>query len=363
MGTQAWLRLDFPPHSYEYGVGEGVLASLGPKLSQLVRSTGAVVVADETVAALPVAVAVEASLEGVGFVPTRIVVPPGESSKSLATAERVWDRFAQAGLGADGVVVAVGGGVVGDLAGFCAATWMRGVALVHVPTTLLAMCDSSVGGKTAIDLPCGKNLVGAFHQPRLVVAEINALDSLPDREYRSGFAEIVKCALLLSRAELARLRAAAPRMRLGERADLLAAIDLAVRVKAEHVRDDVLDRNDRRALLNLGHTVAHAIETESGYVAYLHGEAVAVGLVVAARVAEARGLCAADLVAELEQTLAAFGLVSALPGGLAPRSVVDRTRMDKKRRGTRRRMVLPHARGGAGVYDVQDAELLAALTA
>jgi 3-dehydroquinate synthase len=238
---------------------------------------------------------------------------------------------------------------------------MRGVALVHAPTTVLSMCDSSIGGKTGIDLCAGKNLVGAFHQPRLVVADIATLDTLPDRELRSGYGEIAKCALLLDRASLARLRDAAPKLLARSRAETVDAVRLAVEVKADHVKGDVRDVSGRRALLNLGHTAGHAIEAETGYGRVLHGEAVAMGLVVATRVAAARGLCHAELLADVITTLAALGLPTSRPAELDPAKIVARTRHDKKRRGGVRRMVLPHSRGGAGLHEVDDAELLAAL--
>jgi 3-dehydroquinate synthase len=356
------LDLDFPPDRYECVIGEGILAEIGPKTARLVTSPSCVIVTDTHVADTPHVAAVEASLRRAGFAPKTLVVPAGEGSKSAQDAAVLWESFAEAGLEAEGVVVAVGGGVVGDLAGFCAATWMRGVALVHVPTTLLAMCDSAVGGKTALNLSAGKNLVGAFHQPRLVLADVATLDTLPDRELRSGLGEIVKSSMLRTRDALRRLAEAAPRLIARDRAETIDAVRLSVETKADHVKGDVQDRAGRRMLLNLGHTTGHAIEAETGYGRVTHGEAVAAGLVVASRIASTRGLCGDDLVDEIKKTLAALGLPKSPPAGVDPAALVARTRHDKKRRGGRRRMVLPHARGGAGLYDVDDAELLAALT-
>jgi len=356
------LELDFPPDRYECVIGEGVLSELGAKTARLVTSPSCVVVTDTNVSATPHLAAAEASLRRAGFAPKTLVVPAGEGSKSAQDATVLWEAFADAGLDADGVVVAVGGGVVGDLAGFCAATWMRGVAFVQAPTTLLAMCDSSIGGKTSLNLSAGKNLVGAFHQPRLVLADVATLDTLPDREMRSGCGEIVKSAMLRDRGALRRLAEAAPRILARDRAITIEAVRLSVETKAEHVRGDEKDRSGKRALLNLGHTTGHAIEAEAGYGRVTHGEAVAAGLVVASRIAQSRALCGEDLVDDVTKTIAALGLPTRAPDGVDPAGLVARTRHDKKRRGGRRRMVLPLARGGAGLYDVDDAELLAALT-
>ncbi len=355
------LDLDFPPDHYEYVIGEAVLAELGPKTARLVVSPSCALVTDTNVAATPHLAVAEQSLRRAGLAPATVVVPAGEGSKSGQSAEVLWEAFADSGLDSEGVVVALGGGVVGDLAGFCAATWMRGVAFVQAPTTVLAMCDGAVGGKTALNLSAGKNLVGAFHQPRLVLADLVTLDTLPDHELRSGFAEVVKCALLKDRGSLTRIEHTAPKLLARSRAETADAVRLAVETKADLVRDDVRDRAGKRALLNLGHTTGHAIETEAGYGAVLHGDAVAAGLVVAARIAAARGLCGPDLVTDVLKTLRSLGLPTSPPADISPERIVARTRHDKKRRGTRRRMVLPHARGGAGLYDVDDADLLAAL--
>jgi 3-dehydroquinate synthase len=362
MSARFRLDLDFGADRCEYSIGDGLLAELGPKTARLVTSPVCALVTDSSVAATQHADAAETSLKRAGLAPRRVVVAAGEASKCVSSANALWTEFAAAGLGADGAVVALGGGMVGDLAGFCAATWMRGVALVQVPTTVLAMCDSAVGGKTSLDLPAGKNLVGTFHQARVVLADLATLDTLPAREFRSGLAEVVKCALLLDRGSVTRLRDGASGLASRDRAEVAAAVRLAVEVKADHVRDDVADRSGRRALLNLGHTTAHAIEAETGYGEVPHGEAVAAGLVVAARIAAARGLCGADLVELTRATLDALGLPRSPPSGLDPSRLVARTLYDKKRRGGRRRMVLPHARGGAGLYEVDDAELLAALS-
>jgi 3-dehydroquinate synthase len=355
------LELDVAPDRCEYLMGDGLAAEIGPRVARFVSSPTCVVVTDTNVAVTPQVETAEASLRRAGLAPRRVVVRAGEKSKSVESAAALWTSFAEAGLARDGAVIAIGGGVVGDLAGFCAATWMRGVVLVHVPTSLLAMCDSSVGGKCAVDLSAAKNLVGAFHQPRLIAADSGALATLPDRELRSGVAEAVKCAMLRDRESLLRLRDAAERIAKRDADAVAQTVQLAVEVKADLIRGDVHDTEGRRALLNLGHTTGHAIEAESGYGTVTHGEAVAIGLVTAARVALVRELCDEKLVASLLETLAAFELPVALPPGLDVERIVARTLLDKKRAAARRRMVLPLARGGAELHDVDDAELRAAL--
>lgn len=320
-----------------------------------------VLATDLAVAGTPALGAAEASLADAGFRVAVEVLPAGESAKTVEEAERLWAAFAEQALDRSGVVVALGGGAVGDVAGFCAATWMRGVPWIVVPTTLLAMADSAVGGKTGVNLAAGKNLVGAFHPPALVVADLGTLATLPGRELRSGFAEIVKCSVLDDRARLASLRRDAARLLARDAEALRDAVGFAVGVKAALVRDDPHDLAGVRALLNLGHTAAHALEAESGYGTMLHGEAVAVGLVVALRVAVARGLCGADLLGATAETLEAFGLPTSLPPGARPDEVLARTRLDKKRASGARRMVLPLAAGGAELATVADDELLAAL--
>ena len=355
------LELDVPPDRCEYVMGDGLVGEIGPRVARFVSSPTCVVVTDTNVAATPHVEAAEASLRRAGLAPRRVVVRAGEASKSVESAAALWTSFAGSRLARDGAVVSIGGAVVGALAGFCAGTWMRGVALVHVPTTVLAMCDSSVGGKCAVDLPAAKNLIGVFHQPRLVAADSETLASLPDRELRSGLAEVVKCALLRDRDWLLRLRDGAAQLVARDTDAVAQAVQLAVEVKADLVRGDVRDSSGRRALLNLGHTTGHAIEAEAGYGVVTHGEAVAIGLVVAARVASDRDLCDDGLLEAVMDTLTAFGLPTSPPPGLDLDRIVSRTLLDKKREAARRKMVLPLARGGAALHDVDDAELRAAL--
>ena len=303
--------------------------------------------------------AVERSLRGLG--PVRVtLVPDGERFKGRATLESVYDAFLGARLGRDGLVVALGGGVVGDLAGFAAATWMRGVDWVGIPTTLLSMVDSSIGGKVGINHPKAKNMIGAFHQPRAVVIDPALLATLPARELRSGGYEILKCAILGDRDLFASLRQAPPGLRGWDRVALESAIATACRIKAEVVEKDEREGSLRR-VLNLGHTIGHALEAVTGYRRFTHGEAVGWGLVGAAFLARRRGLlpeAGYDAIASAVDHLGPRPPVSDLE---APR-VLDALARDKKAKAARVPFVLPTAIGRVEVRDdVTRAEIVRAL--
>ncbi|MGI8592877.1 MAG: bifunctional shikimate kinase/3-dehydroquinate synthase [Solirubrobacteraceae bacterium] len=259
----------------------------------------------------------ELHLDALGETAATIAIAPGEEAKSLATAETVWRALAREGMTPSDHLVGLGGGVVGDLAGFCAATYRRGVPVVHVPTTLVAQVDSAYGGKTGVDLPEGKNYVGAYHQPAAVIVDPETLETLPPEELAAGWAEVVKTALIAGGALWERVREG----RLDDEAILACA-----RVKLAVVAEDERDMGHRQ-VLNLGHTVAHAIETATGYARYRHGEAVALGLLAALRLSGQDGLRA-----EVSQLLATRGLPTALDG-VDPDEVVALTARDKKRRG------------------------------
>jgi len=286
------------------------------------------------------------------------LVPPGEASKSLAQYGGLASALVGAGLDRHATIWALGGGVVGDLAGFVAATLYRGVAVVQLPTTLVAMTDSAIGGKTAVDLPAGKNLLGAFHQPRLVHAHTPTLDTLPPRERRAGFGELWKYALLDGDALWDAVAALAP-WAAGDAAPNPAAaapvIERAAALKAAIVSRDELERRGERALLNLGHTVGHAIEAAADW-QLLHGEAVGLGLVAMARISCRLGLAGADLEPRITDALRATGLPWALDPWLRP-DVLARVTVDKKRRGTHIGFIVCAAPGDCRVVDVAPADL------
>ncbi|WP_242111284.1 3-dehydroquinate synthase [Luteimonas aquatica] len=301
------------------------------------------------------------------------VIPPGEAAKTLAHFAGAVDALAALGATRDACVYALGGGVVGDLAGFAAACWMRGIDCVQLPTTLLAMVDSSVGGKTAVDLPQGKNLVGAFHPPRAVLADTTALRTLPARELRAGFAEVIKYGAIADAPFLDWLDANADALLSGDDAALSEAIARSCAHKASIVERDPYEHGDR-ALLNLGHTFGHAIETEQaansgGYSApdndsFNHGEAVAIGMVLAARLSKALGLASDTDVEILRALLQRFGLPVSLPPSLDAQALLAHMRLDKKAQASGLRFVLWDGIGRARVVaDVAEDAVLAALRA
>jgi 3-dehydroquinate synthase len=251
--------------------------------------------------------AIDAGLRPLSARITRITLPPGESHKTLASAATIWDAALGAGVDRDAVVLAAGGGVVGDLAGFAAACLLRGVRFVQVPTTLLSMVDSSVGGKTGFDHAVGKNLIGAFHQPSAVVADLGHLTTLPARERAAGLAEVVKIALATDSGLLDELELHAPALARGSTEALIPVVRAAIEAKIRVVRDDERETGPR-ALLNLGHTVGHAIEAHGGYARWLHGEAVAIGTVVEMRATAALGWTPPALVERSAALFAALGL-------------------------------------------------------
>ncbi|CAL8977007.1 3-dehydroquinate synthase [Rhodoplanes serenus] len=292
--------------AYDIVIGRGLAASLGARLAALKPGAKAAIVCDVTVAALHLG-AVETALKAAGIPCTRVIVAAGEGSKSFATLERVCDEILAAKIERGDLVVALGGGVVGDLAGFAAAITRRGLDYVQVPTTLLAQVDSSVGGKTAINSRLGKNLVGAFHQPILVVADTALLDTLSKREFRAGYAEVVKYGLLGDAGFFAWLEANAPELFAGGAARE-HAIATCCRMKAAIVARDERETGDR-ALLNLGHTFGHAFEAAAGFSAkLLHGEAVSLGMVLAFRFSARLGLIAKTEVERVERHLTEMGL-------------------------------------------------------
>jgi len=341
---------------YEVVVGRGLLAELGARMAPLARGRTAIIT-DTTVAAIhgPAALA---SIEASGVRARLLTVPPGEGSKSFAELERVIDRLLAFELDRRDVIVALGGGVVGDLAGLAAALYMRGVDFVQVPTTLLAQVDSSVGGKTAIDTPRGKNLVGAFHQPRLVLADIDLLATLPERQLRSGWAEVLKHGLICDAGFFAWLAGEGAAGAKGDPAALQRAVVRSVEIKSAVVGEDEREAG-RRALLNLGHTFGHAIEAELDFdgEALTHGEAVALGCALAFRFSVAQGLCAAEAVGTVEAVLTAAGLPTRLDqvGAFSADRLLKRMAGDKKTEGGRLTLILARGIGDAFVAKGVDA--------
>lgn len=261
---------------------------------------------------------------------TLLRFPAGEQHKTRAHWETLSDAMTDAGIGRDGAVIALGGGVTGDLAGFVAATYRRGVPLVQIPTTVLAMLDSSIGGKTGVDTPHGKNLVGAFHHPRAVIADVTLLTSLPDRHVRAGFAEAIKHGAVADRSHVERLVAARTRLLARDADALTELLHRSIAIKAGIVDEDAAERG-RRAILNFGHTVGHALEAVSGY-SMLHGEAVAAGMTIEAAIGTTVGVTTAGTAERLVEALEAFGLPARVPR-LPADQLLATMQHDKKTRG------------------------------
>ena len=292
-----------------------------------------------------------------------LILPPGEQEKTLARFAEVMSTLAEMGASRDATLIALGGGVVGDLTGFAAACWMRGVRFLQLPTTLLAMVDSSVGGKTAVDLPAGKNLVGAFHQPSAVIADIDTLASLPIRELQAGFAEVIKYGALGDSDFFSWLEANADAL-LATDADVISqAIERCCRHKAAIVARDETEQGER-ALLNFGHTFGHAIEVEAGFGNVLHGEAVAIGMVCAARLSATLGRAPLADAERLIELLTRFGLPTKVPAGLQTVRLLAAMRLDKKAISGQVRLILWRGLGAAEIVDgVSDADVLNAFCA
>lgn len=328
---------------YDVLFGRGILDEAGDLAGRAVRGRRVLIVSDGNVAPLYMARA-RASFERAGFAACEFVFAPGEQSKNIETLSRLLEYAAEQGLTRADLMAALGGGVVGDLTGLAAALYMRGIDFVQLPTTLLAMVDSSVGGKTAVDLSAGKNLCGAFHQPRLVVCDMDTLSTLPAPVYSEGMAEVIKYGAICSPAILDAL---------GAGGDIAPVIRECVRIKGEIVTRDERDTGLRQ-LLNLGHTFGHAIEKLSGFGMY-HGEGVGIGMLMAACAAESHGLCEAGVQDELRALLAAQGLP--LTTRFTAAQIAQSAMSDKKKQGATLTLVLPERRGSSRLYPIAAAEL------
>ncbi|MEW9624022.1 3-dehydroquinate synthase [Rhodanobacter geophilus] len=343
--------------SYPVWIGRGLLGD-SARWRAMLRGRHVLVASNTTVAPLYLE-RVARGLDGLQW--SSFLLDDGEAHKSFANVERALAALAGLGATRDACVIALGGGVVGDLAGFSAACWMRGIDFIQMPTTLLAMVDSSVGGKTGVNLPAGKNLVGAFHQPRAVVADIDTLATLPDREYRAGLAEVIKGAAIGDEPFFAWLEAHAGALAARDETAVVEAIARKLRYKAGVVARDETEQGER-ALLNLGHTFGHALETAGRYTTLLHGEGVAVGMLLAARLSERLGMAGAADTARLQRLLETTGLPAAVPAGFDPEQLLALMRLDKKNTAGTLRLILWRGIGRAEIVGgVAGEEVLAVL--
>lgn len=351
------VTVDLGPRTYQVLVGEALLRLVGPRLSSLGFRGRCALVTSERVAALHGA-GVEASLRDADFDPIVVALPDGEEHKTLATVERLYDALLDAGIERRSPVVALGGGVVGDVAGFAAATVLRGVPVVQVPTTLLAQVDAAIGGKTGVNHRAGKNLIGAFHQPRAVLADVGVLRTLPRREYVAGLAEVVKYGLIGDPGLFAALEREPEALLQLEATTLIDVVAACARQKAAVVAADEREETGRRAVLNFGHTVGHAVEALTAYRRFLHGEAVAIGLVAACRVSRALGLCDERLEERVTALLGRIGLPTELPEALRRPELMVAMRTDKKMAGGRVRFVAIEDVGRTRLVELAASEIV-----
>ncbi len=343
--------------SYPIEIGPNALASLGSFCAALKIGKRCAVISDNRVARRYAKAALK-SLEQAGLSPVLITVPSGETSKSLQRLGACYDQLARHRLERKSFILALGGGVVGDLAGFVAASYLRGVAFVQAPTTLLAQVDSSVGGKVGINLKAGKNLVGAFHQPRLVLCDVSTLATLPAREFKSGLAEVIKYGIIYDSLFFTRLEKTLPALLERDEDTLIETIARCCEIKADVVSQDETETG-LRAILNFGHTIGHAIEAVCGYGKYLHGEAISIGQVAAARLsAELNGLPSGHA-ARIEKIFARAGLPASIDLTPAQKTkVIAAMRVDKKVSGGEIKFVLARRIGEVNPgFAVGDAEI------
>jgi 3-dehydroquinate synthase len=351
------IEVKLPGRSYAIVIGEDLLGSAGRRIAAALPGARAAVVTDANVAKLHLP-ALKASLEEEKLLLGEVVVEPGEASKSFPVLASLSERLLELGVERGDCVIAFGGGVVGDLAGFAASILRRGVRVVQMPTTLLAQVDSSIGGKTGIDTRQGKNLIGTFHQPSLVLADISVLSTLSAREFRAGYAEVVKYGLLGGAPFFAWLEANWPKVFATAGSERRHAVETSARAKAVIVEADEKEEKGTRALLNLGHTFGHALEAFAGYSdRLLHGEAIAIGMRLAFTFSVELGLCPANDAARVERHLAAVGLptkIASIPGGTpTPEALLKLMAQDKKVKGGKLAFILVRGIGQAFVeHDV-----------
>jgi 3-dehydroquinate synthase len=343
------LHVNLGPRSYDIAVVSGEPDGLGPFARERCRGSTALVVGDDNVRIQTETIA--RALHTVGFDATIAIVSPGEPSKCLVVSAHLFDALSRIPADRQTLVAAVGGGVVGDVAGFVAATYNRGLPLLMIPTTLLAMVDSSVGGKVGINLKAGKNLVGAFHQPAGVWIDTAALATLPDREYRSGLAEVVKYGVILDADFFAWLEANADSVLARDSEAVRHVVTRTCELKAGVVEKDEREEWGLRMVLNYGHTFAHAFEAVGGYGTWLHGEAVAAGMATASRLAERLGMIGADVTERQVKLLEKFGLPTAAKPEWPADHLIAAMRRDKKVAAGRLRFVLPTRLGEVVVRD------------
>lgn len=332
--------------SYDIHIGSGILGAVGSKLKPYKPSPKIAIISNPTVYKLCGKV-VSDSIKKAGFKPLNVIIPDGEQYKSLLWAEYIWTGLLKAGLDRKSIIIALGGGVIGDIAGFTASTYMRGIRYIQVPTTLLSQVDSSVGGKTGVNHPLGKNMIGTFYQPSLVCIDTDTLKTLPQKEFISGMAEVIKYGVIWDKSLfefLERQRSAILRL---DRKALTHIIRRSCEIKGEVVSRDEKEQG-LRAILNYGHTIGHAIETVTGYKRYLHGEAIAIGMCTEADIA---GLNSKEL-SRIKRVIDSYGLPIELPKNIPVEKLLRTMEVDKKALAGELRFILPEEIGSVRIKEV-----------
>lgn len=332
------ITVNLGDRSYPIYVGEKILPGIGRLLKQAGCAGKIGIVTNATVAGLYLE-PLQASLKQSGFQSVPVLLPDGEEHKNLKSLSAIYDRLVEERFERGSSLIALGGGVIGDLAGFAAATFLRGIPYIQVPTTLLAQVDSSVGGKTGVNHREGKNLIGAFYQPRLVLIDVGVLGTLPRRELLSGLAEVVKYGIIEDARLFALLEEKLDRLLDLDRDFLIEAIAASCAIKARVVEKDEREE-DYRSILNFGHTIGHALESVTGYQRFLHGEAVAIGMVQASACSERQGVCDGESVVRIRGLIRRAGLPAEIPPDIGSRELVKKMEVDKKTAGGKIKFVL-----------------------
>lgn len=352
------LRVELGDRSYPIEIGSAILGELGHRLRELDLSRKVSIITNPTVSCLYGKV-VEEGFRKSGFEPAITTIPDGEEYKTLLWISHLYDELLTYRLERSSAVVALGGGVIGDMAGFVAATYMRGLPYIQVPTTLLAQVDSSVGGKTGVNHILGKNLIGAFYQPRLVWIDIKTLETLPGRELRAGIAEVIKYGVIADPEFFEYLEKNIEKVLTLDETYLIHAIKRSCDIKADVVSMDEREKG-LRSVLNYGHTIGHAIETLTNYTTYRHGEAVAIGMLCEARIARKMGLCDKEVVKRLNDIIVKAGLPAEMPDIDADK-ILESMQIDKKAKEGGLRIVLPEKIGKATLRQVDRSVIKSAL--
>jgi len=351
------LNVDLGARSYPIYIGEDLL-STNELLKKHINNKQIVIITNDTVAPLYLDKLINAFNP---IKPLKVILPDGEQYKTLATIESIFTKLLENRCARDTTVIALGGGVVGDITGFAAACYQRGVDFIQVPTTLLSQVDSSVGGKTGVNHPLGKNMIGAFYQPKCVLADISTLHTLPERELSAGLAEVIKYGLIADKEFFNWLKNNISALLNLDSEAITYAIETSCQCKAAIVASDEQEKSGRRALLNLGHTFGHAIETGMGYGVWLHGEAVGCGMVLAAQFSQRLGWITEDTVEEITQLVSAAKLPTQLPKELSTNKILELMSIDKKVKDGKLYLVLLKNIGDATLTSDYDHNLLASM--